>query len=149
MKWSWRKISKTHEEDIDVMLIPTKQESPLLSEYNGHKNEYINYAKKLDHCIHKDNKEADELAKAVDGMFTYFINHYKGSHDISQIKYVVWIYFVACFWVIDKYCHDVYFSGGDISRITGVSLKDLNYAEITLLNIINFDIRQYWTECDE
>lgn len=141
MRWSHSKIRKTPEEPVSP--ITNDDDSPILTEYNARKDIFIKYARHLDYHLHKDVNEANELSKAIDKMFTHFIDTYEVSCDISQVTKVVTIYFMACFWIIDKYCHDEFIAGKTICKAAKINIKDLLQAEITLLNFTDFNIRQY------
>lgn len=140
---------KTSEENVQITQWNSDKDSPILQQYNGNKDVYIKYATKLDYILYKNKKEAKEFAKSIDNMFTYFIENFTITCDETQTKNIVWIYFIACCWVIIKYCHDEYLGGYHLCRMAKIHIKDLVKAEIKLLNVIQFDIRRYLGTCDE
>ena len=111
--------------------------------YNKRKRKYIKYARKLEYFLRHDKNEAIEISKVIDRMFGHFVENYNINDNQNNAKNIFHIYFVACFWIIHKYCHDDHISGEDLSRITRIHIKDICKAELELLFLYKFNIRKW------
>lgn len=113
--------------------------------YNRRKNKYINYARKLEYYLSSDKNEAVETSKVIERMLNHLVTNYDHDDRYNKNKAtrIFHVYFVACFWIVDKYCHDEHISGEDLSRITRISIKDICDAEVDLLFLYEFNIRNW------
>lgn len=124
--------------------------SPFVIIYNKRKHKYANYAKKIEYYLHRDENEANVFSEITCSVFTHFIENCdieaaisSKNYDKQQIKHILTVYFIACFWIIHKYCHDEYVSGKYLCNITHINIKDLCRAEVNLLFLYEFNIREW------
>lgn len=113
--------------------------------YNKRKSKYINYARKLEYHLSNDKHEANETSKIIERMLNHLVTNYDHDDRYNRNKAtrIFHVYFVACFWIVHKYCHDEHISGEDLSRITRISIKDICDAEVDLLFLYKFNIRNW------
>lgn len=113
--------------------------------YNKRKNKYINYSRKLEYHLNNDKNESIETSKVIERMINHLVTNYDydGIYDKNKATRIFHVYFVACFWIVHKYCHDEHISGEDLSRITRIHIKDICNAEVDLLFLYKFNIRNW------
>ena len=141
MSTMWKRCCSVDDSPECVTDISPRKESPVLNEYNDNRDSYIMYAKKLDTFIHETETNTEDIARAMNDMFMDVVDNIEPY--TNNVRHVVWVYFIACYWVLDKYCHDRYISGSALARYSRVNIKDLNIAEIIVLKSINFNLRGY------
>jgi hypothetical protein len=134
--------------------IPKRTPSPpMIQQYEENRTKYHRRAESLDYTLYNNAFEACIVADCTDRMFYYFANNYaipeKGTNHTNvtllnrQMSNCTDLFYIACFWIIDKYCYDEWVSGRVLSKYAKVDLHLLNVAESTLLRVIKFDIRKF------